>query len=102
MATAAYQFKRALLLQRRGVAVRRHADRSRKCTREVESAETGEFRQPASLDALIHVGIDVVPDTPAHLLAQPAAAFAGRASAATIAKPPSACAERSSDNFLKH
>jgi DUF1009 family protein len=55
MATVAHQLKRALQAQMHDVAVRRHADRSRKDTCEVKRAATGDLGQLTSLmpDAVI-------------------------------------------------
>jgi hypothetical protein len=73
MATAAHKVKSALQAQMHDVAVRSHADRSCKYTREVKRAAIGDLGQRTSLDALIHMGNDVVPDTAEHLLVQPVA-----------------------------
>jgi hypothetical protein len=73
MATVAHQLKRALQAQMHDVAVRSHADRSGKYPREVERAATGDLGQRTSLDALIQMSNDVVPETAQYLLVQPAA-----------------------------
>jgi len=73
MATIAHQLKSAPQAQMHDVAVRRHTDRSRKYAREVKRAATGDLGQPTSLNGLIYMGNDVVPDTAEHLLVQPAA-----------------------------
>ena len=76
MAAVAHQLKSALQAQMHDVAVRSHADRSRKYTREVKRAATGDPGQRTSLDTLIHMGNDVVPETAEHVLVQPAARHA--------------------------
>jgi hypothetical protein len=101
-ATAAYQLKSALQAQMHDVAVRRHADRSLKCTREVERADTGDAHQPAGLNALNHMAIDAVPDTRAHLLTRPAAAFAGRAVGGDQCQSPVSLRRAKLRDFLKH
>ena len=72
MATVAHQLKRALQAQMHDVAVRSHADRSHKYTREVKRAAIGDPGQRTGLDALIHMGNDVIPETAEDLLLQPA------------------------------
>jgi hypothetical protein len=72
MATVAHQLKRALQAQMHDVAVRGDADRSGKYPREVKRAAIGDLGQRTSLDALIQMGNDVVPETAQHLLLQPA------------------------------
>src|SRR3981189_3106052 len=72
MATVAHKVKSALQAQMHDVAVRSHADRSGKYPREVKRAATGDLGQRTSLNALIQMGNDVVPETAQHLLLQPA------------------------------
>ena len=55
------------------VAMRSHADRSGEYPREMKRAATGNLGQSTSLDMLIEMGNDVVPEADEHLLAQPTA-----------------------------
>ena len=72
MPTVAHHLKRALKAQMHDVAVRSHADRSGEYPRKVKRAATVDLGQGTSLDVLIEMGNDVVPEAAEYLLVQPA------------------------------
>jgi len=72
MTAFAHKLKRALQAQMHDIAVRGHTDRSGEYPRKVKRAATVDLGQGTSLDVLIEMGNDVVPEAAEYLLVQPA------------------------------